>query len=1442
MGIDVGSTTAKVVIIDEYGSILWSEYARHNADIPATLSVFLNNLKKHVGETEISLAVTGSAGLGLSERCNLPFVQEVVAASYVVQTFHPSVLSMIDIGGEDAKIVLFSETGSLDMRMNSNCAGGTGSFIDQIAGLLHVTVSELDALAEKHSAIYPIASRCGVFAKTDVQNLLSREISKPDIAASVFHAVALQTINSLAKGSDIRPHVLFSGGPLTFLPSLRKAFCEILKLSENSIILPNRGELLAAVGVALSPEKQRHLALSELIGIISTSNLQTTSNIFLSRLFDSRMQYEEWKSAKTRSTIDTVSPENSEVDQIFLGIDSGSTTIKIVAIDARARIVSSFYSNNNDGPIDVVCTGLRQIRESLQQADRPLPIIRSAVTGYGEDLIRTAFSIDDGVVETIAHYRAARTFDPDVSFILDIGGQDMKAIFVRNGIVNNIELNEACSSGCGTFIDTFANSLGYTVADFANAAVDSTSPSDLGVRCTVFMNSRVKQMQREGAGIPDISAGLAYSVIKNCFNKVLKIRDRSILGDHIVVQGGTFKNDSVLRAMEIILGKEVIRSNIPELMGAYGAALYARDKYRTLHESSTFIGLDNVASASKYERRFFNCKGCENTCRVTRMTFKNEQTLLSGNRCEKIHSNRGSKHLRGQNGYAMKLKLLFDRPMSPIGAPKLRIGIPRILNMYENFPFWCTLFTEVGFEVVLSPVSTMKLYEKGSGTVMSENICFPAKLAHGHIIDLIEQKVDRIFYPMVSYEHCEFHDAHETFNCPVVTGYPDVIKSSIDPTGKYGIPFDKPAITFKDASLLKKAVTSYLMRLGIPESSIDVAFSRASESQELYRRQSRELALSILKKSKEARNLTIILAGRPYHLDPLINHKIPEMITEFGADVITTDVVFEDKSATMGEVYVLSQYSYPNRLFAASRWTAATPSAEMIQLNSFGCGPDAYSVDEVKEILGTAGKNHTLIRIDEMTSQGSVKLRIRSLIESLRLRSGADLCLVPRRTTPAFTLEEQHRKILVPYFSEYYSTYVSTCFGVSGHHLEILPPPDRESVEIGLKYVNNDICYPATIIIGDILKALQSGKHDLANIAVGISQTAGQCRATGYLSILKKALIAAGYGDIPVVGISIAGRSLNYQPGFSLDRNKLILVAFLRILVSDCLSSMYHATAIREKHKGESRALLEKYFSKTNAMHGLMMIKQTFSIIREAVADFNRIEIENQNYPKAVIIGEIYAKYNPFGNYGAVEWLMSQGIEVIVPPLAEFFAMDLVSAEANRELHIENLSLSDRAIFYGLNSFINSLIRRANRVMKEFTRFRPFHTINHVAKSAANVCSLTNQYGEGWLIPGEVSCYSTDGVKNILCVQPFGCIANHVVARGLEKRMRDLHPDLNLLFVDMDAGSSEANVINRLHFFARNAKTNNRSVPKPQTNVEIELPRVTFRPDPEVIPFDATTL
>ena len=1414
IGIDIGSTTAKMVASDDKGNIYHTVYVRHGARIREILAEFFDTLQKKAGDTEVSVCFTGSIGMGVAEKTGLPFVQEVVAAANAIRKNYPGVSTMIDIGGEDAKVVFFGPGNATDLRMNGNCAGGTGAFIDQMAIILDVPVDVLGDLALKAGRVYPVASRCGVFCKTDIQNLIARNVSREDIAASIFHAVTIQTVVTLAHGRQIEPPVLFCGGPLTFIPALRKSFADYLSLKENDIVVPENGSLLTASGAALEAAGKASMSLSALSAMID-SMLGAARSVSggLPPIFRDQAHYDGWKARISASGVRKAELGAGE-NRVYLGIDSGSTTTKIVLLDTDGRMVFSWYCPNGGNPVNAVSEGFGRLAAECAAKGAVLDIAASCSTGYGEDLIRAAFGLDAGIVETMAHYRAARSMDSEVSFILDIGGQDMKAIFVNDGVIDRIEINEACSSGCGSFIETFARSLGYSASEFAGAACRSKTPCDLGTRCTVFMNSKVKQVLREGACLEDIAAGLSYSVIKNCLYKVLKLNNPAALGRHIVVQGGTMRNDAVVKALENLTGCKVSRCDAPELMGAYGCALYAKEKAgegEIVHCAP--VRLDSMASRAKYTSSTLNCKGCDNSCLVVRYRFGEGAYYYSGNRCERVFSNGTGARTPGANIYPEKSGLLFNRACTdaviPTPGRRLRIGIPRCLNMYEEFPFWHTLVTASGMDAVLSDPSSYKAYERVACMVMSDNICFPAKIVHSHIENLCSKSVDRILMPFVVYERSG--KEQNSYNCPIVTGYSEVIRS----VQSGDVPIDSPVVTFKDREQMHRQCISYLAGLGVDRQTALAAVSKAEEAEARYAADVSGACMDVLEAARKKGHLVIMLLGRPYHTDPLIQHKVSDIISGMGADVISDDIV-RGMDIPLDDVHFVSQWAYTNRILKAAKWAAVQgDDVQCVQLTSFGCGPDAFLTDAVRDMLMAHGKSLTLLKLDDIDNAGSMKLRIRSLVESLGMSRDRQRKADGFRTVPVFGHEDRHRKILAPFFTPFISPLIPAVMGLAGYDVENLPLSDEESCDWGLKYANNEVCYPATLVVGDIIKALKSGKYDTSSTAVAITQTGGQCRASNYISLIKKALVDAGYADVPVISVSVGSGIENVQPGFRVNWAKILIPAFYAVLYSDCIAKFYYPSAVRETVPGAATRLKDRYLDKAAAVirEGKDIAGRLLDLLGKAAGDFDEICSERET-AKVGVVGEIYLKFNPFAHRNVTGWLMDRGIEIVPPVLTDFFLQYFVNRRTKKQSGLDRSRVPE-FVFDGFYSFLMKKVREVDHIASVFRYYRPFGDIFEEAGYGRELISLNAIFGEGWLLPAEIASYCRHGVNNVISLQPFGCIANHIVERGIENKIKKTYHDINLLSIDFDSGVSDVNIVNRLLLFLDNIRMPDQSSPCP---------------------------
>ncbi|MGN0156875.1 MAG: acyl-CoA dehydratase activase-related protein [Lachnospiraceae bacterium] len=1400
LGIDIGSTTVKIAILDENHTLLFADYERHFANIKDTLCTLLKKAYDQLGNITLHPMITGSGGLTLANHLGVPFVQEVIAVASSLQEFAPKTDVAIELGGEDAKIIYF-ENGNVEQRMNGICAGGTGSFIDQMASLLQTDASGLNEYAKNYSSLYTIAARCGVFAKTDIQPLINDGATKEDLAASIFQAVVNQTISGLACGKPIRGHVAFLGGPLHFLSELKNAFIRTLKLDEEHTIDVNNSHLFAAMGSALNAKKDTFFTMQQMVDKLSSDIKMEFEVERMEPLFEDEVSYNKFRERHDSHCVRTAELKDYS-GNCYLGIDAGSTTTKIALVGEDGALLYSFYSNNNGSPLSTAVEALKEIYSVLPKSAK---IVRSCSTGYGEALMKAAFLLDDGEVETVAHYYAAAFFDPQVDCILDIGGQDMKCIKIKNQTVDSVQLNEACSSGCGSFIETFAQSLNYSVQDFAKAALFAEHPIDLGTRCTVFMNSKVKQAQKEGASVADISAGLAYSVIKNALFKVIKVSDASELGKNIVVQGGTFYNDAVLRSFEKIAGCEAIRPDIAGIMGAFGAALIAREHYQAGYQT-TMLTLKQI-NELEFETSMAKCKGCTNNCRLTINRFTGGRQYISGNRCE-----RGLGKQKNENNvpnlFAYKLERLFSyEPLSADKATRGRVGIPRVLNMYENYPFWYTFFTKLGYQVVLSPSSTHKIYELGIESIPSESECYPAKLAHGHIAWLINQKVDFIFYPALFYERNEFEDANNHYNCPIVTSYSENIKNNVEEIGRGEAILRNPFLSFKEPQLIAKELIKEFREL--PPQEIEDAVAAAWKELENARLDIRKKGEETLAYLNETGKRGIVLAGRPYHLDPEINHGIPELITSYDIAVLTEDSI-SHLAKPERPLIVSDQWMYHSRLYAAASYVKTTENLDLIQLNSFGCGLDAVTTDQVNDILSGSGKIYTCLKIDEVNNLGAARIRIRSLISALKVREKKQQKReIHSSAINKVSFTEEMRKdytILCPQMSPVHFDLLEAAIGACGYHIEVLSNDNRHSVDVGLKYVNNDACYPSLLVVGQIMEALLSGKYDLHKTAVLISQTGGGCRATNYIGFIRRALAKAGMEYIPVISVNLAGIETN--PGFKMNANMLIRASFAA-MIGDVFMRCIYRMRPYELQKGSVDAMHDKW--RKEACTFLRSKHPTFGqlkkLTRNIIEDFDNIAIdETMKKPKVGIVGEILVKFSPAGNNHLVELLESEGAEAVVPDLLDF----MLYCFYNQIYKHEHLGTSKKtAVISSLGIKALEFLRSpATKAFKKSRHFEPACHIEDLVSYAAPIVSIGNQTGEGWFLTGEMIELIEEGTLNIVCTQPFGCLPNHVVGKGVIKELRKRYPKANIVAIDYDPGASEVNQLNRIKLMLSTAYKN----------------------------------
>ena len=1398
-GIDIGSTTVKLVLLDEEGKLLFGEYRRHCAHTQEALSALLREARERVGDCALRAKITGSGAINLAKALGIPFVQEVVAVADALRREAPQTDVAIELGGEDAKIIYFGTT--LEERMNGVCAGGTGSFIDQMAALLQTDAVGLDREAEKYQQIYPIAARCGVFAKTDIQPLINEGATKADLAASIFQAVVNQTISGLACGKPIRGHVAFLGGPLHFLPQLKAAFIRTLKLTDETAIDPPNSHLFAAMGAALDETACEALPIASLIDRL-TSGVEMAFELHrLPALFASQKDYDAFCARHARAVVEK-GDLASYTGGCFLGVDAGSTTTKLALIGERGELLWSYYANNQGSPIE---TAKRAVSALARELPESAHILRECSTGYGEALLKAAFSLDEGEVETIAHCTAAAFFDPQVDCVLDIGGQDMKCIKLHNGSVDNVLLNEACSSGCGSFIENFAASLGYSAEDFAKEALFAPHPVDLGTRCTVFMNSNVKQAQKEGAGVPDISAGLAYSVIKNALYKVIKLADPSELGAHVVVQGGTFYNKAVLRAFERISGAEAVCPDISGLMGAFGAALIARSHYHG--QETAMLPLTEIETL-EYKTQTLHCGGCSNRCMLTVTRFPGGRRYTTGNRCEKGAGNTDA-HEKGADLFAYKRERLFRYPpLAAEAAPRGELGIPRVLNMYENYPFWATFFKALGFRVILSPLSDRRLYERGMESIPSESECYPAKLAHGHVQWLIDEGVHTIFHPCVFFEHQETPDAQNHFNCPIVVSYPENLKNNVEAAADGEVEYLKPFLAFTSEKTVADRMARFCReQWGIPEKETRQAVSLAWAEQQRAKEDIRAEGARVLKKMRQEGRCGVVLAGRPYHLDPEINHGIPELIASYGLDVLTEDSLPIDFTPER-PLRANDQWVYHSRLYTAAEFVRRCDGLELIQLNSFGCGLDAVTTDQVSEILEGSNKLYTVLKIDEVNNLGAVRIRIRSLLAAMRIRREKGIYAHPQSAAyhrAAFTKKMRDEKwtLLAPQMSPIHFDVLEPMFAKHGYNVVLLKNDDRRAIDMGLKYVNNDACFPSITVVGQLMEAVTSGRYDTDHLALMMTQTGGCCRASNYVGFIRRALEKAGYGHIPVVSVNLNGMEKN--EGFTLSKG-LIMDAVHALVYGDLfMRCLYHVRPY-ELEKGSAEAIHQKW--KEICVDSLVNPKTKWhyaDVCRGIVADFDALPIdETLRKPRVGIVGEILVKYMPLANNHLVELLEAEGAEAVVPDLLDFFNYSIYG----RDFRHKNLGTSwkDSVVAKAGVEMLRRLRAPALEALEKSRRFEAPMPIEDVAKLAEPFLAIGNQYGEGWFLTGEMAELLTSGTPNIVCIQPFACLPNHVVGKGVIKALRKSYPWANIVAVDYDPGASEVNQLNRIKLMLSSAR------------------------------------
>ena len=1391
LGIDIGSTTIKLVLINENHEILYKTYQRHFSEPTNALKQYFKEVLPFVEGKSFSVCMSGSAGMGLANRLEIPFEQEVLACTEAIRTLIPQTDTAIELGGEDAKITYLK--GSLEQRMNGACAGGTGAFIDQMANLLNTDAKGLNDLAKKGTKIHTIASRCGVFAKTDIQALINDGALKEDLALSIFQAVVNQTVGTLAQGRPIEGKTVFLGGPLTFLDVLKERFITTLNLTDDEVVKADNACYYVAFGAAICDESLEVDCQSFKDKLEALSNSESSTSYSGQALFkdDSDYQYFVDRHSKAKVKRADISLYHGPV---YIGIDAGSTTSKIAAINDKNELLYTIYSSNQGSPLNTVISQLKELYSKLN----PDCVIKGAVTtGYGESLIKTALHADFGEVETFAHLRAAKEFCPEVSFIMDIGGQDMKCFFINEGTIGNITLNEACSAGCGSFIETFAKSLNMSVAQFAKLGTTSKNPVDLGTRCTVFMNSKVKQAQKDGAKVSDISAGISLSVIKNALFKVMQLKDMNSLGDHIVVQGGTFLNDSVLKSMEMLIGKKVIRPDISGHMGAYGAAILAHE--RNL-ESSSLLKKEDLDNFS-FKTKSYRCRQCGNSCMITMQIFNDNSRHFTGNRCTKgIGQKEQANKENTTKLYRYKYQRVFDyKPLE--NAPRGKIGIPRCLNMYEDYPFWFTLFTTLGYEVVLSEQTSAKTYVKGLATIPSDSLCYPAKLVHGHIMQLIEAGVKKIFYPCLPFNLLDKHHPNDNhYNCPVVASYAENIRGNMDILREENITFLQPFLPINDKKKLLQRFTEELKDENLPKALVKKAIDNAYLELEHYKQDVRDFAAHVIEKARAEHKHMIMLVGRPYHIDPEINHGIADMIESYNLPVISEDSVYHSK-VTNKKVGLINQWSYHARLYHAAEYVVEHNDVTLIQLSSFGCGLDAITTDQVKEILEDHKRIYTLIKLDEVSNLGAARIRLRSLLAALSRKSIPVFKPIPFVQRAIFTKEcARKHTILAPQMAPIHFELFKTVLQKYNYNVVIPALPKKSSIDLGLQYVNNDMCYPAIVVIGQMLEALKSGLYDPNNTSIMLFQTCGACRATNYIAVLRKALKFAGFPQVPVFAVyGLETDSFHMPMAMYKD-------AIKAAVYGDVLMKLVNRIRPYEVNKGDADKYFNKWLEECKKELVLNKSKLYKKNILNMVKDFEQIPIYDIQKPKVGIVGEILVKYHEVANNYLEKELFREGAEVVMPDFVDFFLY--LAGDPIIEYNLLEGKLINKFFAFTFIRLVEHFRKPVFKAMKNSKRFTPPMSIFKTAQLAKKFVSLGNMAGEGWFLTGEMVKLIEGGVPNIVCLQPFGCLPNHITGKGVVHALRQAYKEANIVSIDCDAGASEVNQLNRVKLMLGVAKSN----------------------------------
>ncbi len=1457
IGVDIGSTTTKILAIDKNSEeVVWQSYKRHHAKQLDSVKAGIAKLLDKFPKAKARITFTGSGAKSLAELLGFPFVQEVVANSIALRKSYKSVGTAIELGGQDAKIIFFQEKDGegcqvKDMRMNGSCAGGTGAFIDEVASILEIPVEDYEEMAQKGQSLYDISGRCGVYAKTDIQPLLNQGIRKEDIALSAFHAIAKQTIGGLAQGMDINPPVAFVGGPLSFHPSLIQVFKERLELEDQDILIPENPELMVVYGAALSldslfDQKMNTKDLSSLEAILKKIQKQDSMPADIQergqKYFDSAQEYENFKLKHKEANDNYEMPAPGSTLSVFLGIDSGSTTTKFVFLDKDERVVDSFYSSNEGEPLMVAKKALLDLKKKYKDHGVTLEILGVGSTGYGELLFSKAFTTDCHVVETVAHARAAAKYENDVDFILDIGGQDMKAIWMNHGVISNIVVNEACSSGCGSFLENFAATLDIPVDQIADRAFKSDNPAILGSRCTVFMNSSIITEQRNGKMPNDIMAGLCRSIIENVFTKVIRVPNLDSLGQKIMVQGGTFRNDAVLRALEQYLGKEVIRAPYSGLMGAIGVALLAKEKWEEERSASSFIGLDALESFSYTQESEIPCPYCANHCKRMLMHFSTGGTYVTNNRCERgeiigdIKDEKTKNQLKEFNNKKKNIANLFadresylmaDYPHELVdNAKDTVIGFPKVLGYWDTMPFWKTFWQSLGFKVKVSPASTRKIYENGLAAVPSDTECFPAKLVHGHIRALEKMGVDYIFMPSITAMPSENTEKTSESMCALVKGSPIVIRNSDNPERRSKAKFESPLFHWHTWEDREYQLCHYMAEtFGISEQATKKAIRFGQSAQDQFQTKLKEQGQKVIDKVKAEGSYAIVLASRPYQNDALVNHNLPEMINSFGVDVLTADSIPEINEVDLSQSRIDVVNNYHARALSAAVLAAKRPELEYVQFVSFGCGHDAYLSDEIIRMMGEISEKTPLVlKLDESDVQGPLRIRVRSFIETTnRKHQKEEEKQIQELSEPyevKFTKQDKKEKIvLVPNTSHAFSQIMTAAMKTDKLRAVALPVGRERAIALGKQYVHNDICFPAQVVIGEILAALEEEQYQGKDIAVGMGKYVGCCRLTHYSALLRKALDEAGHPEVPI----LTNDDVDYHdmhPGYRMSIPAALNIAFALPMI-DAYEEILRKIRPYELKKGQANEAFEmamedltKGIESSGIPGAIRGFKKGIARLREV--PYNR----RKRKPRVLIVGEYLLNFHPGANHDIEDYLEKNGFEIIEAKMADVIQKTYFYQKAQVDEYHVKRSFGQKSWLTLANKVFDYSHRVTNKIASSHELYENASKMSDLVKESDQIFHHTYDSGEGVLIPAEILHHAKNGCKNFIILQPFGCLPNHVIGRGISKKLKEIHPDIQLLPLDYDPDVSFANIENRLQMLIMNAAKTEENIslkPKKET-------------------------